>query len=493
MTPSKSTKRYVVITRLIVMLVIIAAIFTIHNMRQTSDPAPGELPEEFIHDHQVGIFDLPTFEERRARILEEVDADLIIISADANPDFRYVTGFSERQGIAVIRPGEQEAYQLFVTPWEIYTVMWTGEVYGKDGAVEKFGADAAYPLDDFEEKLPGLLDGKSQIYLHNQDHAIRQMVMGQLLSHAEIKEIAPILHEHRVFKDDWEIAQLRQSVDVTVKAHQYLLQAVRPGLTEYEIQAEIEYIFRRNGMGAAFPPIVGSGPNSCLLHHSPADRVLEDGDVLLMDFGARSLGGYRADVTRTIPVNGTFSPEQRKIYEIVLKANDAAKTKMKPGYRLLDGHHLATQIMVDELHEMGLIPDTTSWWQKRFYIQHRIYHYIGLEMHDAGDHGYDHTARNEHILTPEIRGREIMPGMVITNEPGLYFMVGLLDGIHEMFGHLATEEELNAFVEEVRPIYEKYEGIGVRIEEDILITEDGNINLSANAPRTVKEIEAAMQ
>ncbi len=491
MTPSKSTKKYVMITRLIVMLVVIAAIFTIHNMRQTG-LAPGDLPKEFIHDHQVDIFDLPTFEERRERILADVEADIIIMSTAANPDFRYMTGLPERQGIAVIIPGEQNTYQLYVTPWEIYTVMWTGDVYGKDGAMEKFGADAAYALEDFEERLPGLLEGTSKIYLHNKDSYIQEMVATHR-PQAQIGDIAPILHEHRVFKDDWEIAQLRQAVDVTVKAHQYVLQAVRPGLTEYEIQAEIEYIFRRNGMGTAFPPIVGSGPNSCLLHHPPTDRVMEDGDILLMDFGARSLGGYRADVTRTIPVNGTFSPEQRKIYEIVLKANDAAKTKMKPGYRMLDGHHLATQLMVDELHEMGLIPDTTSWWQKRFYIQHRIYHYIGLEMHDAGDHGYDHAARNEHILTPEIRGREIKPGMVITNEPGLYFMEGLLDGIHEMFGHLATEEELNAFVEQVRPIYEKYEGIGVRIEDDILITEDGNINLSANAPRTVEEIEAAMR
>ncbi len=493
MTPSKSTKRYVVITRLLVMVVIIAAIFTIQNMRQKTGLAPGELPEKFIHDHQVGLFDLPAFQERRARILEDVDADIIIISADANPDFRYVTGFPERQGIAVIMPGEQDAYQLFVTPWEIYTVMWTGEVYGKDGALEKFGADAAFALDDFEEKLPGLLDGKSNIYLHNRDRRIREMVADQMAGHAQIRDITPILHEHRVVKDEWEIAQLQQAADVTVKAHQYVLQAVRPGLTEYEVQAEIEYIFRRNGMDRGFPSIVGSGPNSCLLHHTRNDRVLEDGDVLLMDVGARSLGGYTADVTRTIPVNGTFTPEQRRIYEIVLKANNAAGEKMKPGYRMLDGHHHATALMVAELHEMGLIPDTTSWWQKRFYIQHRVNHYIGLEVHDAGEYGFDTDARNEHILTPEIRGREIEPGMVMSNEPGLYFMVGLMDGIHEMFGHLATEEELNAFVEQVRPIYEKYEGIGVRIEDDILITEDGNINLSASAPRTVEEIEAAMQ
>ncbi len=479
------------ITRLIVMLVVIGAIFAIHNMRQTV-LAPGDLPEKFIHDHQVDVFDLPTFEERRERILAEVEADIIIMSTAANPDFRYVTGFPERQGIVVIMPGKEESYQLFVTPREIYTVMWTGEVYGMERAVEKFGADAAHALDDFEEMLPGLLEERSRIYIHNQDDRIRKMVEPLIAGNTEIHDIAPILHEHRVFKDDWEIVQLRQAVDVTVKAHQYILEAVRPGMKEYEVQAEIEYIFRRNGLGPGFPSIVGSGPNSCLLHHTRNDRVLKDGDVLLMDVGASSLGGYTADVTRTIPVNGTFTPEQRKIYELVLNASEQATNKMKPGYRMLDGHHLATDIMVEGLYEMGLIPDTTSWWQKRFYIQHRINHYIGLQVHDAGEYGFDTDARNEHILTPEIRGREIKPGMVMTNEPGLYFMVGLLDGIHEMFGHLASEEELNAFVEKVRPIYEQYEGIGVRLEDNILVTEDGNINLSAGAPKTIKEIEAAM-
>ncbi len=488
-------KIYVVISRIIVIIIVIAAILILFTMRKTTYEL-GELPDKYIHEHEVTDFDPDVFESRREKILGSLDTDIIILSADARHDFQYITGFPERRGIAVIIPGHEKAYRLFVTPREIYTVMWTGEVYGLEGAVDKYGADAAHGINDFNELLQGLIKEKKIIYLHENDHRIKdavEKVLKDTGQQAEIKELAPVLHEHRVIKDDWEVAQLVQAADVTVKAHQYVLQTVQPGLAEYEVQAEIEYIFRRNGMSPGFPSIIGSGPNSCLLHHTRNDRVLEDGDLLLMDVGASSLGGYTADVTRTIPVNGRFSQEQREIYELVLKASDEALKKMKPGYRMLDCHHLATEVLVEGLHDMGLIPDTSSWWQKRFYIQHRINHYIGLQVHDAGEYGFDTDKRNEHILTPAIRGRKIEAGMVMTNEPGLYFMIGLLDGIQEMFGHLATEEELNAFVETVRPVYEKYEGIGVRIEDNILITEEGNLNLSRYAPRTVEDIEASMR
>ncbi len=491
----KNLKRYLVITRILVLVIVIAAIFILYTMR-TPRHLPGELSGQFIHDPQVTVFDPDAFEVRREKVLQSLDADIIILSTAARHDFRYLTGFPERQGVAVITPGDEIAYRLFVTPWEIYTVMWSGDVYGIEGARKKFGADAAYALNKFEEMLPQLLAGKRTISLHQNDRRIREAVSAALqvsAQQAEIREMAPVLHELRVFKDDWEIEQIKQAADVTVKAHQYVLQTIRAGQAEYDVQAEIEYIFRRNGMSPGFSSIVGTGPNTCLLHHSPGDRILRDGDLLLMDIGANSFGGYNADVTRTLPVNGRFNPAQREIYELVLKASEEALQIMKPGYHMLDAHHLAVQTMVDGLHEMGLIPDTTSWWQKRFFIQHRINHYIGLQVHDAGDYGYDTSDRDKYILARELRGREMKPGMVMSNEPGLYFMKGLLDGIHELFGHLASEEELNAFVEEVRPVYEQYEGIGVRIEDTIRITEDGNENLSRNAPRTVEEIERAMR
>lgn len=491
----KNLKKYVVISRVLVLLIVIAAIFILFTMR-TPGHQPGKLSGQFIHEPQVSIFDSDAFEARREIVSRLLEADIIILSADAGPDFRYLTGFPERRGVAVIIPGDETAYRLFVTPWEIYTVMWSGQVYGIEGAQKQFDADAAYPLDQFDDMLPQLLSGKRTISLHQNDRRVKEMVSRVLQDSgmkAEIQEMAPVLHELRVFKDQWEAEQIKQAVAVTVKAHQYVLQTIKPGQAEYDVQAEIEYIFRRNGMTPGFSPIVGTGPNTCLLHHRPGDRILREGDLLLIDIGANSLGGYKADVTRTLPVNGRFNPKQRKIYELVLKASDEALQIMKPGHHMLDPHHLAVGIMVNGLHEMGLIPDTTSWWQKRFYIQHRINHFIGLQGHDIGDYGYDISDRNHYILNRELRGREMKPGMVMSNEPGLYFMEGLLDGIHEMFGHLASEEELNAFVEEVRPVYERYEGIGVRIEDTILITEHGNENLSRKAPRTIREIEAAMR
>ena len=496
MPKTRELKKYVVASRAIALLIVIGAIIIIAiNMNKTGYEL-GELPDRFIHEHQVGFFDRGVFENRREKILASLDAEIIILSAATRPDFRYVTGFDERSGIAVIRPGADKAYTLFVTPWEIYTVMWTGEVHGKEGAVETFGADAAYALNDFEEKLPELLRGKTRIHLHESDEQMHALVTAALSKNnqtAEIIDIAPTLHEHRIFKDDWEIAQIKQAVDVTMKAHRYVMETLRPGLAEHEVQAGIEYVFRRNGLGPHFSTIVGTGANTCLLHHRPGKTIIEDGDLVLVDIGAASLGGYSADVTRTYPANGRFSPKQREIYELVLKASDEARKLMKPGYKMLDCHHKAMDVMVAGLHEMGLLPDTTSWWQKRFYLQHRVNHYIGLQSHDVGSYGYDNSVRDNYILNKDWRGRKLEPGMIMTLEPGLYFKENLLDGIHELFGHRATKEELNAFVEEVRPIYEKYEGIGVRLEDDILITADGHVNLSGSLPITIEEIERALK
>ena len=496
MPKTRELKKYVIVSRAIALLIVIGAIIIIVTNMNKSGYKLGELPERFIHEHEVGFFDKAVFEVRRQKILAGLDAEIILLSAATRPDFRYVTGFDERRGIAVIRPGADEAYTLFVTPWEVYTVMWTGEVHGTDGAVETFGADAAFALNDFEDKLPGLLNGKKTIHLHGSDHHMKELVKAALETNrqtAEIIDIAPALHEHRIFKDDWEISQIKQAVNVTMKAHRYVMETLRPGLAEHEVQAGIEYVFRRNGLSPHFSTIVGTGSNTCLLHHSPGQSVIEDGHLVLVDIGAASLGGYSADVTRTYPANGRFSPKQKEIYELVLKAADEARKLMKPGYKMLDCHHKAMDVMVAGLYEMGLLPDTTSWWQKRFYLQHRVNHYIGLQSHDVGSYGYDNSVRDNYILNKEWRGRELEPGMIMTLEPGMYFKENLLDGIHELFGHLAPAEELNAFVGQVRPIYEKYEGIGVRLEDDILITADGHINLSGALPLSVEDIEKAMK
>jgi Xaa-Pro aminopeptidase len=496
MPKTRELKKYVIISRAIALLIVIGAIIIIAINMNKPGYKLGELPERFIHEHEVDFFDKAVFAERRERILEGLDAEIILLSAATRPDFRYVTGFDERRGIAVIRPGTEEAYTLFVTPWEVYTVMWTGEVHGKAGALDTFGADATFALNEFEEKLPEMLKGKAKIHLHDSDQQMQALVKAALEENnqtAEIIDFAPVLHEHRIFKDEWEIAQIRQAVDVTMMAHHYIMETLRPGLAEHEVQAGIEYIFRRNGLSPHFSTIVGTGPNTCLLHHNPGQLVIKDGDLVLVDIGAASVGGYSADVTRTYPANGRFSPKQKEIYELVLKAADEARKLMNPGHKMLDCHHKAMDVMVAGLHEMGLIPDTTSWWQKRFYLQHRVNHYIGLQSHDVGIYGYDNSVRDNYILNIAWRGRKLEPGMVMTLEPGMYFKKNLLDGIHELFGHLAPEEELNAFVDQVRPIYEQYEGIGVRIEDDILITADGYVNLSDALPKSIEDIEKAMQ
>lgn len=454
----------------------------------------GELSARYLVNDTVSAIDKSVFEERRLEIARQTGADIIILSAYTFPDFRYFTGFDERAGVAVFIPGSEKPFTLFVTPWEIYTVMWTGEVYGIKGAVQKFGADMAYALNTFEDKLPELIKNKKRLFIHAEDTYINSLIEKHIAENAtEVNNIAPFLHEARVFKCHWEVQQVKLAVDATVRTHKYIMRTIRPGLTEIDVQAHIEYVFRRNGMGRAFPTIVGSGPNACLLHHTPGQRLIKDGDLVLIDIGAQSPTGYASDVTRTIPANGTFSHEQRNIYELVLKAHNEAIELMGPGYKMLDCHHKAMDIMTKGLYELGLITDTTSWWQKRFYLQHRVNHYIGLQTHDVGDYGYDFSDRDKYILNKDWRGRKMKPGMIMSLEPGLYFMKGLLDGIHEMFGHIAPKEELEKFVQEVAPVYKKYEGIGVRIEDVILITEKGYMNLSAKVPKTIADIEGFMK
>ncbi len=484
---------------IIVLLIIVAGqtalgFYLINTSMNKTLYQAEEFPAKYLVKDTVSDLDKNVFEQRRRHMAKATGADIIMLSTQTFPDFRYFTGFDEKDGIAVFMPNSNKPFRLFVTPWEIYTVMWTGEVYGIKGAIEKFGADTAYALSTFEEMLPELLKKKKHLFIHADDTFIRPLIKKYAAQNSlALNDISPYIHEARVFKCQWETQQVKLAVDATVRAHKYVMQIIRPGLNETDIQAYIEYVFRRNGMNRAFPSIVGSGPNACLLHHTPMQRTIQDGDLVLIDIGAKSPTGYASDITRTIPANGTFSPEQRTIYELVLKAHSEAIKLMSPDHKMLDCHHRAMDVLTEGLYELGLITDTASWWQKRFYLQHRVNHYIGLQTHDVGDYGYDLSNRDKYILNKNWRGRKMKPGMIMSLEPGLYFMEGLLDGIHEMFGHLATKEELEKFVKDVGPVYKKYEGIGVRIEDVILITESGCLNLSEKVPRTVDAIENFMQ
>ncbi|MGC9472523.1 MAG: aminopeptidase P N-terminal domain-containing protein [Bacteroidales bacterium] len=457
--------------------------------------ARDTFPQELVYSEEVPGYTAAVFESRRQRVMEGMEGQIALVSAAAAEDFYYLTGMKEERGIAVLDPQGEHPFILFVLPDDPMATLWTGERYGVKGAMERFGADTAYPLESFDRLLPELLTGKETVSLLRGDPSLAEQVETLQMGKAGCRlsyDLTPLVHEMRVVKDAWEISQLEKAIDVTCFAQQRVLQTVMPGQKEYEVQAEIEYVFLKNGLRPGFETITGSGPNAATLHYYGNERTLQEGDLLLMDIGA-ACNGYTADVTRTIPVSGAFTPEQKELYNLVLKAQEEAIRLMVPGQKILDCHHRAADVIVQGLYELGLVTDTTSWWQRRFYIHYRNDHYIGLNVHDVGSYGdFDETVRDLYAARGE-RGREILPGMVLTMEPGIYLIADRLDHLQGLFGEVATEEELAAFAEKVRPAYEKYAGIGIRIEDDILVTETGNRVLSHKAPKTVEEIQAAMR
>ena len=477
----------------ILLLIIIIVQLIIFRTMQKIEKKTCVLPDRFIYEITEPDYDAQIFANRRDALMEKLSDGIIIISASVGADFRYLTGFDERNGVAVLIPGSEKPFRMFVEPYNLYAAQWTGELHGLEGAVEKFGADKAYAIYALNTKLSEMLKNAPRLYLHTNDPTIHAQI-NEIFSNKGrkpvIKPIEPVVHEMRVIKDEWEIAQIQQAVNVTALAHKRVWETVAPGQKEYEVQAEVEYVYKKNGLGIGFSSIVGSGPNATVLHHVRNDREIRENELLLVDIGASSRAGYRADITRTIPVNGKFTKEQKDIYELVLKAFDIGVEELKPGRKLMDASHLAIEVLVDGLYDLGLITDKSKWWQKRFYIQHRTSHYVGLNVHDVGSYGdFDIDNRDEHILSPEFRGRELLPGMVLSMEPGLYFMKNNLDNLYELFGHIASEEEIDEFANAVRPIYEKYEGIGVRIEDVVLITKEGNKILSDQLPKKLSEIE----
>ena len=389
-------------------------------------------------------------------------------------DFYYLTGFPEPEAVCLLSPNhDKERFVLFVRPRDKDKETWTGKRFGVEGTRERFGANAAYPIDRFDEVLPEhLLPAETVYYGLGRNEPLNAKILGlvnqgraqrQRSGQGPVSLVDPgeILHEMRLLKTPDELALMRKAVAASAAAHRAALLETRPGMHEFEIEALLEYHFRRNGAaGPAYPSIVASGANATILHYVANDHPMRDGDLLLIDAGAE-YGCYCADVTRTFPVGREFSPAQQDVYDLVLSAQKAAIETIRPGVHFDDVHDRATGILVEGLRGLGLLSGSTAQIlekgdYRRFYM-HRTSHWLGMDVHDVGKY------------RAEGESRVLEPGMVLTVEPGVY--VG--------------PSESGA---DIPPAYR---GIGVRIEDDVLVTDTGHDVLTAAIPKEVDDVHAA--
>jgi Xaa-Pro aminopeptidase len=388
-----------------------------------------------------------------------------------NSDLYYLTGFAEPEATVVLRPDADEKFVLFVRAKDPEREIWDGRRAGLEGAKEDFGADLAFASSDLKKELKKLIANVDDLYYElGVNEEFDKLLLQSLveLRQSERRGLCPPkrildprfnLHELRLRKSAAEVAVLRKAASLTDEAHRASMQLAKPGVGENEIAAVIDYTFRRlGGTGPGYTSIVGGGANATILHYIENNQPLNDGDLLLIDAGCE-YGFYTADVTRTFPVNGRFTEAQRECYEIVLDAQMQGIEMAKPGATIDQIHDRCVEILTAGMISLGLLEGSAEerikdGSYKRFYM-HRTSHWLGLDVHDVGPYTVDGKAR------------PLEAGMVITVEPGLY-----ID---------ATAED----------IPEKYRGIGIRIEDDLLVTEDGNENLTAAVPKSVQEVEAA--
>ena len=443
------------------------------------------------------------FAAHRAKVLLQMEKNSLAVMTGAKPlmrnndieypfrqnsDFFYLSGYDRPDSRLILIKGDQPRFILFVEQAGPHSGIWNTAPYSPEEVKKYFAPDTVYSPDQFEEILKQELRGKSTVYYDFTDHDLGEKI-SEIVSAPwgrypkTLHDFTPLVAEARLIKSPAEIAMLQKAVDITNAAHREVMRATRSGLFEYQVNALITFIYRSmNSPRDGFPSIVGSGPNSTILHYEKYDRQLEDGDMMVLDIGAE-YGMYSADVTRTIPVSGTFSPEQKDIYEIVLAAQQAGIEKTAPGVGFGEVGRASTRVISAGLKRLGLITDENSRWQTRVWLMHGVSHWLGLDTHDAGSY----LAREGH------GGRLLEPGMVFTVEPGIYVSADALEKMDKIFGRYISAEELARFKDAVRPAVEKYKNIGVRIEDDILVTENGHKNLSAASPRAVREIENLMK
>ncbi|MBD2103723.1 aminopeptidase P N-terminal domain-containing protein [Leptolyngbya sp. FACHB-261] len=394
-------------------------------------------------------------------------------------DFYYLTGFNEPEAVAVLAPHHDEhRFVLFVRPRDPEKETWHGYRSGVEGAKERYGADEAYPIAELDEKLPQYLEKADRIYYSlGRDQTFNQTVLKhwqqQLATYAKrgqgptaLEDARVLLHPLRLVKSEAELALIRKAVAISVEAHNAARELARPGRYEYEVQAELEYLFKKHGgLGPAYPSIVASGPGACVLHYIENDRQIQDGDLLLIDAGC-CYSYYNADITRTFPVAGRFTPEQKTLYELVLKAQLAAIEAVQPGEPYGAFHDAAVRVLTEGLVELGLLVGEIDKLieeekYKPFYM-HRTGHWLGLDVHDVGVYKYGDTWHS------------LQPGNVLTVEPGIY---------------IAPDIKL---AEDQPPVPERWHGIGIRIEDDVLVTATGHEILTREVPKAIADLEWAM-
>lgn len=387
-------------------------------------------------------------------------------------DFWYLTGCDEPEAVLVLVPGRKHGEAiLFCRERDLEREAWDGPRLGPEGAVAALGLDDAYPIADIDEILPGLLEGRRRVHYHLGRDAdfdlkligwlnrVRAQVRQGAQPPQEFLELGHLLDELRLFKSADELRLMQQAADISVQAHRAALRAARVGMHEFELQAELEYVFRKHGAQPAYASIVGAGANACVLHYRDNVAKCRDGELVLIDAGAE-YAGYAADITRTFPVNGRFSKPQRALHDLVCAAQAAALAQARPGVPYEAGHDAAVATLAEGLLSLGLLKGTlekviASGDYKRFY-RHKTGHWLGLDVHDVGEYRIDGASRL------------LEPGMVFTIEPGLYI----------------PPDDTSVAVQ--------WRGIGIRIEDDVLITREGHRVLTAALERSAEDVEGVM-
>ncbi len=425
--------------------------------------------------------------DRRKQLMDSVGNDSVIIvpSADLkvrnrdaefsfrqDSDFLYLTGFNEPKSLIVLIPGRKEGeFVFFCREKNPETEQWTGRMSGLEGVINDYDAEDAYTIDEVDEILPSLMENRDKVYYSigsNPDFdlqvikwvsSLRVKARNGIQAPHQFLSLDKLLHEMRLFKSPTEIQLMREAAIVSIAAHELAMKSCKPNLMEYEIDAEYLHTFRKNGMEPAYTSIVGGGENGCILHYIDNNAQLKDGDLLLIDAGAENQG-YASDITRTFPVNGVFNDAQRQLYQIVLDAQYAAIREAKPGNDWDSPHKAAVQVIVAGLLDLGLLegdPDEIIKEEKyKPFYMHKTGHWLGLDVHDVGEY------------KQEGEWRILKSGMVLTVEPGIY---------------VTPSEEID----------EKWWNIGIRIEDDVLITETGNEVLTGMLAKEIDAIEVLMR